>query len=295
MKTKAILFLFALLAPVLGWGIPVEINYQGTLREGKLPVTAPRSMLFRITNQDGSKVYWSQEFSSVKVTNGYFSQVLRPTGIDWQSITPYIELSINGQRLEPREPITATAYSFLSADIVDEKVTTQKLAKPVREALVPAGAILMFSRESNGKKCPDGWSHFRALDDRFAMGAEIPGKTGGTSSHQHAVTVGEHDHPVSDVRLKIAFGLRNIGYDNMVTMRLGSNVGGYSSLTANQWFGLGTGMASPAPTGSNAGDVAVAGPAVTGATDAARFTSPSSADNQSNVPPYLTVIFCQKD
>ena len=39
--------------------VPVRINYQGRYDEGNVPVTGNRVFEFKITNSDGSQIYWA--------------------------------------------------------------------------------------------------------------------------------------------------------------------------------------------------------------------------------------------
>src|SRR5258708_33449513 len=105
---KLILF-SVLFSASVAWtaSIPSQITYQGTLKEKGAPGNGSKTMFFRITNQNGTQVYWSSGNQSVTVSSGIFSTQLSPTGVDWQNVAPYIEVSIGGQVLLPREPIGA--------------------------------------------------------------------------------------------------------------------------------------------------------------------------------------------
>src|SRR4051794_17126972 len=85
--------------------IPNSITYQGSLKEKGLPANGNREMIFRLTNADGTQVYWSSPMTPVTVTNGLFAAHISPTSVDWQNVTPYIEVSVQGQLLLPREPV----------------------------------------------------------------------------------------------------------------------------------------------------------------------------------------------
>lgn len=267
---KPVLLLLAAVLGVQGvsLSIPGKITYQGTLKEKSVPVNATKSMRFRITNESGTQVYWSSSDMSVKVTQGLFSVELEPTGVNWQSVTPFIEVSIEGQALSPREPINASAFAVISADIVDGAITPAKVSSGF--GLVPSGMIAMFMGP-----CPSGWTRFSTLDDKFPLGKPNSGEIGGNTKHAHSI---------NDGTLKIQIGLRNIGYDNNLVMKTGADVGSYSSALSNGWYGYGGGMVTPAPVGSNSNNTPIAGPAVTGGTA-----------EQSNMPPYFGMVFCKKD
>ena len=288
-------FMVSLLALGLStraYAIPTKITYQGTLKEKSLPVNATKNMRFRITNQQGTQVYWSSNDIAIKVTNGLFSQELDPTGVNWQAITPYIEVAIEGQTLTPREPLNASIYAVMSSDIVDGVVTSAKLASSVQDKLIPSGMIAMF-----GGPCPNGWTRFASLDDRFPMGASSAGGLGGSNTHYHLIS--PHAHGVSNNGMAIAIGIRNVDYDNFLVIQPGGGVGSYSATTAGSWYGYGNAMGHPAPTGTNSGNVPVSGPKITGTTDltvqgAAGQTNPPTS-MESSIPPYVKVVYCQKN
>lgn len=175
-----LLGLFASWLPSFVLAIPTQISYQGTLKEKGTPVNGTRTMQFRIINQSGSQQYWSSGPVSVNVVNGLFSMPLNPTGVNWQSITPYIEVSINGQALSPVEPINASVYANISADVADGVITFQKMSPLVQEKLIPSGMIAMFDIQ-----CPNGWTPYEQSKGRFILGSNVPGDLGGSQSHSH--------------------------------------------------------------------------------------------------------------
>ncbi len=180
--------------------VPNQITYQGTIKQAGVPVNGSVSMSFRLTNPTGTTVYWSSGNMSVDVRNGLFSANLNTSGVDWQNVTPYIELSVQGQVLLPREPLTSNAYALMSGGIVDGAVTTPKIADgaitqakldPAVQGLqIPAGLIAMFAGS-----CPAGWMRFTSLDGLFPMGGSTFGASGGSASHVHSIsTDGAHNH-----------------------------------------------------------------------------------------------------
>ena len=168
----------ALAAPA--WAIPSSITYQGTLKQSGLPASGNKNMLFRITNQDGTKVYWSSGNMPVSIANGLFSAHISPTGVDWQNLVPYIEVSVEGQILLPREPVNATAYAMISNSIVDGAITPASVISGY--GLVPSGGVVMFTTD-----CPSGWTRFSAMDNAFPMGSASYGATGGSATHTHTL------------------------------------------------------------------------------------------------------------
>jgi hypothetical protein len=265
----------------LALAIPATVNYQGTLRDKNgVPVTGKRTMQFRITNDKGTVVYWSSGDVDVTVTNGQFAHVLNPTGVDWQAVTPYMEVSVSGQQLSPREPITGNIYAAMSASIVDGAVTTQKLAPTVQDHLVPTGAIMMFAGN-----CPAGWMRFMELDGRFPKGGPSYGETGGSTSHIH--TVNAHSHSISQdgAHSHQLMSLTNTSTAHTGSFSIGWRIDGVSGqlLTIDG-------------SGSESVGVATRNSDVGGTHSHGGSTGQSSPETSatSNMPPYLQVIYCQK-
>ena len=131
-------------------------------------------------------------------------------------------------------------------------------------ATFPQGFIGMFS-----SNCPAGWVRLAALDNAFPMGGPTYGSVGGAATHTHTVaTDGAHNH----------------GYLTHA-MSANNNEGGsgpYCSRFNMGDYGGGCGGA-----GTDAGHRH--GINTDGAHNHGGATGVAS-----NVPPYVTVIFCQK-
>jgi hypothetical protein len=223
------LCLLSLLITVTAYAgsVPGQITYQGTLKEAGVPVHASKTMQFRLTNANGTAVYWSSGNTAVNVAQGLFSVLLTPSGVDWQNVVPYMEVSVEGQVLLPREPVTSTAYALMSGSIADGSILS--------------GMITLFARE-----CPAGWVRFSALDGRFPVGGAVYGQEGGRGAHAHTLTMARS---VGGAGGALAVGVFE----------------GQNSLTA---FGGG------------------------GSTTIQQMNN--TTNDQSNLPPYLTMVYCQK-
>ncbi len=179
-----------MLCASVAWAMPSSITYQGSLKEQGAPVNGTRQMVFRLTNSDGQTVYWTSTSIPVSIAQGLFAVILNPAGVDWQSISPFLEISVEGQVLLPREPITAGAYALMSQTVPDGAITAPKLEPGVQALLVPSGMIALFAGS-----CPSGWVRFTALDNVFPLGGAAYGATGGSATHSHAITAdGAHNH-----------------------------------------------------------------------------------------------------
>ena len=100
---KWICFILLSAAPLAySAGVPTQITYQGTLKEAGVPVNGARSMAFRLTNSDGTAVYWSSGNMSVNVVQGLFSTLLTPAGVDWHPRGDLRPVPLRPSRFGPR-------------------------------------------------------------------------------------------------------------------------------------------------------------------------------------------------
>jgi hypothetical protein len=275
-----------------------SFTFQGKLSDGaNQPVTGTRFMEFTITDGQNGQPKWRSGAKQVQVTNGYFSQVLKPAPpLDWEQIDPWVEAAVGADqsrlsKLGPAQQITGNVFASLAGNVVSDSISEVKLSSSVRESLVPSGAILMFA-----KACPAiGWTRFSQLDNKFPRGsATYDAVGGGAPSHAHSLNLSDHTHVIDNNTLKIAIGIRNINYDNNLVMIPAGGVGSYSTVTNGSWYGYGIGMAHPAPVGTNPGDVSVSGPRIWGDTGSAAYKGANLSDSQSNEPPFVGIVYCQK-
>ena len=98
-----------LAATVAGWAL----NYQGTYKETGIPYNGLKSMTFRLTSQDGLIEYWNSGAMNVAVSTGAFQAILDlgSTELSWGDITPYLEVSVDGTTLLPRDRIGSVIYA----------------------------------------------------------------------------------------------------------------------------------------------------------------------------------------
>lgn len=97
--------------------VPSTITYQGSLKEYGEPVNRTVSMEFRLTNEDGSQLYWTSGPTSVDVREGLYRVELAPTGVDWTNVSPFMETLVEGNLLLPREKLTSAPYALLAREL----------------------------------------------------------------------------------------------------------------------------------------------------------------------------------
>ena len=100
--------------------IPHTMNYQGSLKDaGGNPVTSTSSglpMTFALYDSltNGTKL-WEEMIPGVKVTNGIYSVILGQTNALSTlafDTTYYLELTVDGDVLTPRQPLTSVPYAL---------------------------------------------------------------------------------------------------------------------------------------------------------------------------------------
>jgi hypothetical protein len=147
---------------------------------------------------------------------------------------------------------------------------------------IPSGLIAMFSTA-----CPVGWTRVAALDNRFPMGSTGYGSAGGSTSHYHDLPTlttdnsGNHTHPFS-------------GSGTVPSGTTGSaNSAGVHITYQSGANSLDTTLTSHGHP-YDASTVNISG--TTGGGGAHTHAVTGARTNSENVtPPYLTVVFCQKD
>ena len=105
--------------------VPGLLNFQGRLTDtSNNPRTGSFNMSFKITSgSDGSGVLWSETQNSVPVVNGIFSvNVGAATPIPdtlFNTDTTYLEMTVAGEVLLPRQRLLTASYAFNSSRVGD--------------------------------------------------------------------------------------------------------------------------------------------------------------------------------
>ncbi len=109
--------LFTLYPLLLYAGAPQRITYQGTLRKAGAIYTGTAPMEFKITNTDGSVIYWTSGSTGVYVSAGLFRYPLGTpneaqfAAIPWGTASPYVRVTVDGEAL-PADPLQSTPYAL---------------------------------------------------------------------------------------------------------------------------------------------------------------------------------------
>ena len=176
-------------------------------------------------------------------------------------------MTVEGQVLTPREPVSATVYANVSNTVVDNAITPTKVATGY--GLVPQGAIMIFETS-----CPTGWTEYTKLQGRFPAGVDpsnqsqfAVGFSSGSLNHTHVITPdGTHSH--------------------QLTTTPTSNTGNYN-FTVIVGAGGQLGAAQSGIDFSNTG-------ATIFTNSTPNHSHGGATGTSSTLPPYLTVVFCQK-
>ena len=187
---KKILLCAALLVLIVSAGakaqIPQVIAYQGYLSQGGAAYNSPSGgvpiTLILYDDQNAGKQAWSQTFTGVVVSNGYYSVVMDFSS-NWQNgYTTFdhqywLSANVDNQLLSPRVQFTASPYSF-NARIADSAIHIPQA--PVGSIMAYGGDI--FQLRANEQKL--GWyvcDGRRIPVDTFPVYAQVVGSTYGVS------------------------------------------------------------------------------------------------------------------
>ena len=154
---------------------PNKVNYQGVLKEKGQLVTGTRKMKFAIYDTPtGGNPKWTSGEVNVQVNGGAFRYVLEPTGINWGTGGPYyLELTVEGQVLSPREEVGSSIYALHAKDVDDGSITPSKLVSGQKYEIIAATATSV------------DWSNIKNIPAGFADGVD---DTGGDNLGNHIAT-----------------------------------------------------------------------------------------------------------
>jgi len=141
-----------------------KINYQGRLMENGDPVgdsiPVQKPLTFKLFDaESGGTELWSSGPQIVTVSKGLFNYVLGsnvPLNINWESGDIYLEITVDGTVLSPREEITNAGYAFLAENVVDGAITTDDIANnAVNSAKIADGSVTSADVANNSLTSSD--------------------------------------------------------------------------------------------------------------------------------------------
>jgi len=146
-----------------------KITYQGKLKEYGIPANGNRHINIRIWDNPSvgtGNLMYNYDNLSVPVSSGIFSVTLTPS-FDWSSGSYYLETTVEGKTLSPREEITTQMYALHSLEAENIKsdsnvnfiVGTSTFASITTDGnlknFIPTGAILPYG--GHVATVPVGW------------------------------------------------------------------------------------------------------------------------------------------
>lgn len=181
--------LFIVCSQYLFAEIVTEIRYNGRYKQYRQDVDGNATVKFTIFDVDKNGIsLWNSPDINVKVSSGIFSAKFSPklTDKQWEKDL-YLQVTIDGKELSPREKITYIPKSIYACNGV------------------PTGAILIWSGSASdipdGFALCDGTNGTPDLRDRFILGAGKSysvGATGGEEKVELNVNnIPAHSHTLS--------------------------------------------------------------------------------------------------
>ena len=172
----AALVLLLITGPAIFAASPGRVSYQGTLRKNGILFSGATTMQFRLTNADGSSVYWTSGSTDVVVSTGLFRYALgSPNEVDfaaisWKEITPYVQMNLDGSWL-PREPLYASVYS-LHANTAESSTGTFTINGGDLRLSDASGSKGIYFPDGTAQYSAPGWAVTGAYTS-FAGGAGV--------------------------------------------------------------------------------------------------------------------------
>jgi len=116
LKRAKVIVLSLLFSLKLYSEVPVEITYQGNIREKGILISGVRNMSFSIYDSTSSTTpLWESTTTAVSISTGVFRVSLKPEipRDKWNDVL-YLEITVEGQKLTPREKITPSPSAINS-------------------------------------------------------------------------------------------------------------------------------------------------------------------------------------
>lgn len=187
----AVIAILGLLAPAARAQAPERIHYQGKLVDGAGLFNGTASFVFRLWDQaeGGANVY--AETQAVVVVDGLYSadigasnSVPGSLAIALQATNLWLEVSVDGTALRPREPLASAPYALLAAGTGPGGVTSAMLADgavggaQLASNLVVRGTVTAAGFSGNGAM---PWQTVNGTYQQAAAGTAYLGTDAGTT------------------------------------------------------------------------------------------------------------------
>ncbi|MEW6039986.1 MAG: hypothetical protein AB1633_00505 [Elusimicrobiota bacterium] len=115
--TNAVVFILCMtFFTLVSYGVPAGINYQGRYVENDVPYNGSKTFLFELYDAltDGA-LLWTSGNVDLTVSNGLFNYTLNCSTVDWKNKDAYLNVTVGGTALSPRERINASAFTFYAS------------------------------------------------------------------------------------------------------------------------------------------------------------------------------------
>jgi hypothetical protein len=123
-KLLCLSMLLWLLAPALSMAQASSFTYQGQLRDAGQPFTGMADLEFRLYDQlsAGSQIGSAQSLNAVPVEDGLFQVELDFGASVFDGSDRFLEITVDGSPLTPRQKVTATPYALLASGLATGSV-----------------------------------------------------------------------------------------------------------------------------------------------------------------------------
>jgi hypothetical protein len=135
MRTKILSACFLLFATfcefshAAPFALGTAFRYQGSLQQGAERVNGIFDLYFELYDAPGGGTFLrAVEIEEAEVTNGLFQVDLDFGPGIFNGQARWLQISVDGVALTPRQPLTPVPYSILGATVPDGSITTSKLA-----------------------------------------------------------------------------------------------------------------------------------------------------------------------
>ncbi len=179
-------------------GVQPKVGYQGRLTdENGTPLNGTYSFTFSLyqASTAGSAIY--TETKDVIVTDGLFDSTIGPSALqagldpEWFSQTLWLEISINGEVLTPRQQLLGSPYAFT---LMAGAVVAGELTETVHGSVTDA--VLTIANRNNTATDP-----LPALSVQGWGGLEVVGYENSDGTNYAGTIFGLKSSPHSDLRL----------------------------------------------------------------------------------------------